>query len=473
MSSATRLPETCRVFLDLSPLPFQPDGTDALVALSPFTIEWGVNSPWDATTPNVLKITLLDQGDRFSRSADLIMGHRITIAPEWGNTESAINFCMFDGYVTDVKILDDAHGRNRLNVTASDRLYILKTDCRKGPTTNTDDSIAKGWQWWIQGTADATLTQWLKFDGINGWWFPYRTYPAPFPAEDRKSFIDWAERQKTRNVNGKYQFEIDRVLFITYQDADSTKIPSFEAIYLRWSIDTVLTGPRVRAGDDNTDITVDSRYADAGNVIIDPDPTLSAADDYYTQVEAKFYHRGDSTSGYKTVEFNQDGSNVTQIEQATRNGESCLSVDVDWTEYDSQTESKFSGVDKTLAINTIRESNRRVRLPEVTFRGDRFSQLFMYCRPRVFTFIGSRFERRAPATHGAWACIGGTLTYDVTNRKSHWTHKVRLFPAVSTASTAPTCSDMRKLTSTATFADCNWKIGALRYVTKTGEEPTT
>ena len=122
-------------------------------------------------------------------------------------------------------------------------------------------------------------------------------------------------------------------------------------------------------------------------------------------------------------------------------------------------------------MNTIRESNRRLRLPEVTFRGDRLNQLFMYCRPTVMVFIGSKFERSVPATYGPWAKIGGTLTYDVTNRKSHWTHKARLFPAVNTKTGTPTCAQMKAMTSTATFADCNWKLGALRYVSKIGEEP--
>lgn len=95
-------------------------------------------------------------------------------------------------------------------------------------------------------------------------------FPTPFSAEQRKSFIDWAQSCRTRQVNSKYQFEIDRTAYISYQSADPKKIPSFEALYLRWTIDTVLTGPRIRTGDDNTDIGVDSRYADAGDVIIDP-----------------------------------------------------------------------------------------------------------------------------------------------------------------------------------------------------------
>lgn len=470
MSSANPLPETCHVYLDLSPLPLQSDDSADLVALSPFTITWGVSNPWDDITPNVLKITLIDQADRFSKSGDLLMGHRLTISPDWGNTATPVNFCLFDGYVTDVQILDHDGGRNRLSVTASDRIYILKTDCRQGPNTNTTANMARGWQWWMQGQTSETVQKWLYYDGVQNYWWPWSIFPTPFSAEQRKSFIDWAQSCRTRQVNSKYQFEIDRTAYISYQSADPKKIPSFEALYLRWTIDTVLTGPRIRTGDDNTDIGVDSRYADAGDVIIDPEPSLSAADEYYTQLEFKYSHRGNG-SGYKTVEFNHDGSRSVQVEQSAREGDTCLSIEANWTQYDNQADSDPGKIDFTLAMNTIRESNRRLRIPEVTFRGDRLNQLFMYCRPTVMVFIGSKFERSAPATYGPWAKIGGTLTYDVTNRKSHWTHKARLFPAVNTKTGTPTCAQMKAMTSTATFADCNWKLGALRYVSKIGEEP--
>lgn len=471
MSGANHLPETCRVYLDSSPLPLQPDDTADLVALSPFTIEWGVAKPWDDISPAVLKITLIDQADRFSQSGALLMGHRLTIAPDWKNTVSPINFCLFDGYVTDIQILDHDGGKNRLSVTASDRIYILRTDCRKGPNTGTSDTLAKGWQWWLQGTTGGTVKEWLYYDGIKSFWWPYDTFSAPFSAEDRKSFIDWARSMRTRKINGTYSFELDRCGFITYQNADPEQVPAFEGQYLRWTTETVLTGPRVRAGDDDTDITVDSRYADAGKVIIDPGPTLSAADDYYTQIEFKYSHRADSTSGYKTVEFNQDGSRIVGIEQITRNGESCLSIDANWTQYDTQADSDPGKIDFTRAVEAVRESNRRLRLPEVTFRGDKLNQLFMYCRPRLVMFIGSKFERRTPATHGPWGVTGGTLTYDATGRKSHWIHKVKLFPAVNTTATEPTCADMKAMKSAAAFNEANWTLGALRYVSKIGEEP--
>ena len=127
MSSANPLPETCHVYLDLSPLPLQSDGSADLVALSPFTITWGVSNPWDDITPNVLKITLIDQADRFSKSGDLLMGHRLTISPDWGNTATPVNFCLFDGYVTDVQILSDAVTLNRFRPPSWSRICTSVT----------------------------------------------------------------------------------------------------------------------------------------------------------------------------------------------------------------------------------------------------------------------------------------------------------------------------------------------------------
>ena len=104
------LPEGCHIFLDLRQLPEAQDGSDDLVPLSPFTIEWGVDNPWDETNPAVLNITLIDQGGRYSKSANGLMGHRLTVRPAWElqgtYNESPLCFALFDGYVTDVQMLD-------------------------------------------------------------------------------------------------------------------------------------------------------------------------------------------------------------------------------------------------------------------------------------------------------------------------------------------------------------------------------
>ena len=74
MSTATRLPEKCRVYLDNTLLPERADGTGLPVPLSPFTIEWGVSAPWDAAVPAVLKIVFIDPDGDYSRVYTTLAG---------------------------------------------------------------------------------------------------------------------------------------------------------------------------------------------------------------------------------------------------------------------------------------------------------------------------------------------------------------------------------------------------------------
>lgn len=478
------LPEGCHIFLDLHQLPETQDGSDDLVPLSPFTIEWGVEKPWDETNPAVLNITLIDQGGRYSKSANGLMGHRLTVRPAWElqgtYNESPLCFALFDGYVTEVQMLDHDGGRNRIKLTASDRIYILRTDCRKGPNDGTDAQAARGYQWWLQGSMHDTLKRWVNFDGIPAFDITYDTFSTPPKASERHSFMDFCERKVTRQIDGKYKFEVDRLFFMAYQDRRADQVPQFRDMRAYWDTDIILTGPTIVLGDYGTNLNDDYRTPSASRVIIDADPTLDSAGDYYTQVEMKYAHRGLTNPGATaaeqaqaatTYEFNVDGSRVAQISTQTRNGETCLSIEAEWTEYPSNAASSAASIDMSRAVNAIAESNNRVRLPELTFRGDKMEQRHLYCRPDVYLFPGSRFDATAPATTGAWCAIGGTLTYDVTGKKSRWTHRVHVWPARNRKSGKPTCADMKKLTSTATFKEADWVLGALRHVTKTGTAP--
>ena len=376
------LPEGCHIFLDLRQLPEAQDGSDDLVPLSPFTIEWGVEKPWDETNPAVLNITLIDQGGRYSKSVNGLMGHRLTVRPAWElqgtYDESPLCFALFDGYVTDVEMLAHDGGRNRIKLTASDRIYILRTDCRKGPNDGTDAQAARGYQWWLQGSMHDTLKRWLNFDGIPAFDITYDTFSTPPKASERHSFMDFCERKVTRQIDGKYNFEVDRLFFMAYQDARADQVPQFRDMRAYWDTDIILTGPTIVLGDYGTNLNDDYRTPAASRVIIDADPTLESAADYYTQVEMKYAHRGLTNPGATAVEqaqaattyeFTVDGSRVAQIATQTRNGETCLSIEAEWTEYPSNAASSAASIDMSRAVNAIAESNNRVRLPELTFRG--------------------------------------------------------------------------------------------------------
>lgn len=478
---ATPMPEGCHILLNLRQLPETPDGSDDLVPLSPFTIQWGVDKPWDKTNPAVLNITLIDQKGRYSKSTRGLIGQRITVRPAWEllgiHTESPLCYALFDGYVTDVEMLDRHGGQNRIKITASDRIYILRTDRRKGPNTGTSDDFARGFQWWLQGNSTPVLERWLAFDGIPAFDIDYYAFEAPPKAVERHSFMDFCDRKVTRSIEGRYCFEIDRLFYMSYQDSRAAAVPQFCDMRAYWDTDVILTGPTIVLGDGSTTINDDFRTPAASRIIIDEKPTLKSADEYYTQVEFRYAHRGLTNPGATaqqqaqaatTYEFNYDGSRVSQISTQTRNGETCLSIEADWTEYPSNTNSDVSRIDMTRAVNALAESNSRVRLPELTFRGDKMESRHMYCRPYVFLFPGSRFDTTLPATTGAWCVIGGTLTYDAKAKNSRWSHRVRVWPARNRKAGNPTCADMKRLASTATFQQADWMLGALRYVNKTG-----
>lgn len=367
MSTATRLPERCRVYLDNTLLPERVNSTGLPVPLSPFTIEWGVSAPWDAAVPAVLKITFIDPDGDYSRVYTTLAGHRITIAPDWtengiDNGPNPVKYCMFDGIITDVQILANDAGHDRLSITASDRIYVLRNDCRKGPNWNQHEEMVQGFQWWPKGNIGPQIKAWLANDGINNYWLPWSTFLAGIKADQKSSLLDWLESVKTRQINGTYTLEINRSVFMSYKGQPST-VPSLEAVYLNWDVETVLAGARIITGDDGTDITRDHRYADAENVLIDENPTLTAPDSYYTQLELRYSHlKLASSSSGQLYEVSQDGSLVKQIETATYEGENCLSVTVNWAD-SGASQNNINVLDTTRAENYLKTQNQRVRLP--------------------------------------------------------------------------------------------------------------
>lgn len=478
--NASPIPEDCRIFLDGEPLPLAPDGSSSLVALSPFSISWGVERPWDDPTPAVLTLRLVDQAGLFTKSSGKLQGHRITVQPTWSvSYPSPVCYCVFDGFVTQVSIDAASSSRQTLTVTASDRLYILRTDRRKGPTDGTTAQAARGFQWWMQGSIAATISRWLAFDGIRSNEMPFSNFSAPLESSVTASFVDWAKRLLTRKPDGKYVLDAGRLFAVTYQSDSTEQVPCLTARSYWWDVELVLMGPSIVTGDDGTNIRDDWRVLDAADIIIDSTATLSMPTDFYTQLEFKYCHRGLTNPGASqdqqaqaatTYTFTHDGSRTTQIETASREGDSALSLEADWTEYPNTPESLASAIDMSPAISQIRESNRRLRIPTPTLRSDRVSQLSIFPRPFVFIPINSRYERSSPSTHGAWLAAGGTLTYDSTSSKGRWSHELKLFPAYSTVlDKSPTCLQMKELDSSASFADCDWTIGALRYITTIGK----
>lgn len=245
-------------------------------------------------------------------------------------------------------------------------------------------------------------------------------------------------------------------------------VPSLEAVYLNWDVETVLAGARIITGDDGTDITRDHRYADAENVLIDENPTLTAPDSYYTQLELRYSHlKLASSSSGQLYEVSQDGSLVKQIETATYEGENCLSVTVNWAD-SGAAQNNINVLDTTRAENYLKTQNQRVRLPRSPSVATCSRRCSSTATPRHHH---NRIALRAYRAGHPWPL--GRHRRHAHLRRDQQTQPLgaqgQTLPAQDTTSQGkPTCAELKKLTA-ATFGQCNWKLGALRYVTKIKE----
>lgn len=463
--------ETARVFLDLTILPFSADGTGRLVAVSPFTIKWGQSAPWDDPTPAVLSITLLDTDGRYSSRIGSLLGSRITVQPNWSNVDKPTDWAVFDGFITDVSLVAD-EPPYRISVTASDRMYVLQTDTAQQPNVGLSATFkGKGYQWWLIGT-NTVVTDRLKANGIEQALFGYNNYPVPREANERVRLTDVMHGKIVRRVDDAYILCANQPMYVHCWNNVG---PTFVMLPVEFSALTILTGAQI-VREDGVNINRDIQTLDAAECRIDPAAELSGPDDYYTQLEVRYYHRSltsaNATDDQRQQEatyytFNQDGSRTERVAGTLREGENVLTLDIEWCEYPDNADSLVSAIDFTPTMDMLRESNVRVRLPSITVysESDVAQQLFEPS-PNVVQIIGSRYEDINPQTHGAWLTLGGTITYDAASRHGHWASELNLYPLHSTAaaSATPTVADMADIDAD-TFASADWKLGALRYVT--------
>lgn len=472
--TATTYPiaEAVRVFLDFDPMPFAADGTGRLVALSPFSIEWGQSAPWDAPTPAVLSITLLDTDGKYSDHVGSLVGRRITVQPAWNNATKPTDWAVFDGFITDVSLVAN-ETPYRISVTASDRMYVLQNDTAQQPNTGVSPAYqGKGYQWWLIGT-NTVISDRLKADGIEQVFYSYRNYPIPQAASDRVKLTDMIRGKIVRgSTDDGFTLYANQPMYVHCWNNIG---PTFVMQPVEWTALAILTGAQiVRA--DGVDINTDNQTLDAAVCHIDANAELSATDDYYTQLEVRYSHRSltnaNATEAQRQQEatyytFNQDGARLVRVDGSARDGENVLTIDVEWCEYETTAESLVSSIDLTPTVDMLREANARVRLPNVTvYSGSGAAQELFRPAPWPVQIIGSRYESINPQTHGAWLILGGTITYDATERRGHWASELALYPLHSTAaaSATPTISAMTRMDAD-TFAAGDWKLGALRYVT--------
>lgn len=485
-----KIVESCGVWLDARQLPVNAtDTSDDMVVLSPIEIAWGVSQPWDTPVAAVATLTLIDPKGRYAASVRALNGKRITIRPlydDWAystNAAAADNlayYAVFDGYITEAKI-DTSQSTPRIKITAADKLRNAARDTRQWPNSGIEAKYAKGYQGWTIGTTN-TISDRLKSVGIPYNIHSYSTYPVPYEATEKVSTIDMLSGIRTQLSGSRYYWRYSAPPYLSYFAKDEFSAPTYSQygfVYNpRFALVDGGTAYYVTIENQNrteTPLTDSYMFIDAGKILCDKSAVMSVPQKI-TDLKLGFYHRtltnSNATDDQRAQEatyytWSQDGERLVTIEESTVAADkNILEFTTRWTDYTGQTQ--FSSVDVSGLVDSIRESNQRIRLPEISMRSDKlqFASLFATA-PKLFTFFASKFETINADTHGAWLSLGGTLAYDATRKKGRWTNTITdLWPlpdVIAQQSVWPTFADWRQMSSADTFAQGTWKLGVLRY----------
>lgn len=480
--------ESCGIWMDGRQLPVTvAEASDDLVALSPIEISWGVSKPWDTPTAAVASLTLADPHGRYSKSLRALTGKRITIRPlysDWTYTAANGNdnlayYAVFDGMITSAEI-DMSHDIPRIKITAADRLRNAALDTRQWPNINIDANRAKGYQGWQIG-ATSTVADRLKSIGIGGSTFSYTTFPVPYEKSESVSIIDFLSNIWTQTINGKLVWRYNAPPFLSYVPDDPFTAP----VYRQYGH---IYNPRFIQidGGTATEIEIDngvrtqtalgkhSVHLDSMDILCDDSSTLSIPSKI-TDLKLAYFHRtlsnASATDSQRAQEdtyytWSQDAERLVIVDDSSAADKTIQEFTTRWTDYDNET--KFASVDVSGLVESIQTSNRRIRLPEISFRSDKITNSKWYAtKPNIFAPYANRFEPINADTHGAWLTLGGVLTYDAARQIGRWKNTITnlwpLPPAIAEQSQWPTFSDWEAMSSADTFAQGSWKFGVLRY----------
>ncbi|MCI1868617.1 hypothetical protein [Bifidobacterium crudilactis] len=476
--------DTAFVYLDGRPLPIRLDTEgDLPSALAPFTLTWGTKTPWDDLEPCILAISLIDPTGAYSKNQANIQGRTLEI---YNSQQDPMP--MFSGTITSAKLTNlNENGRTRLDVTASDKAWNIKTDTAKGPTA--DDRVYKGYQW-----AGSDFFNWVgerfRADGIASYAsVAGGVYGSDPLATERISVYDVMKNKRSDHSTTPPTIRFGQATYVTSFDSQQANNVWLTYLSLPWNRTLTLTGHLIIMPDDyfNTafdgDMMKSTIIEQARNIQIDKTATVTPPDDFYSQAEIKYYSRSVTNPGVSTTEqdkgstvmtFSQDQSRILRIDTGSREGENVLDIDMD--EYvnaegsavsDDMNIAKF---DVSGIIAAVHENNSRLRLPELTFYSKRVKSIWRYIpKPCRLIILGSKFERFFPDIHGPWISISGVVTFNPKNPKGAWSHTINVFPSPMPDSYGtPTIADLKAINDAdGQLSNCNYPLGAFRYVTNT------
>lgn len=479
--AVTPINPNCAVFLDSQRLSdvrddHDPTALSGLVPLSPISITWGPEHPWDDLEPSVLSMRFLDADHAYSGNQRALTGRRLTVRPDYANPFPA--FAMFDGFISSVSAEETDRG-SILTVKASSRLLNLLRDKRQGPANGLSPAYQnKGYQW-LASDFYGAVSQRLIDAGYTGSTIASAMYGAPRPAADPISVFDILRDSRTTSgaTSGTYQLNVDMCMFDDYRDTNMKVVPWVFVSRMMQTRLLVCTGSRllVQRGTEYTDHR-DSIGIIRAKYLALPDTTELSASDQYTAVQVSYYHRtytnASATDAQRQTEatywtYSKDGQRTVSVPNAVTDAPNILSLDLNWCEY-SDAPSQVANIDFSPALKSLSEYNARTKLPELTLYGDApVHQMHLDSLPHVIQILGSKFEADYPATHGSWLILGGEITYDSKRRKSPWAHRLRLFPVPPnpSAPAPPTCRDWRvQIDGNIDYTSADWDFGACRYI---------
>lgn len=473
--------QRCAVYLDSQRLATVRDDSDTtamngLVPLSPISIMWGPEHPWDDLEPSVLSMRFLDADHAYSGNQRSLTGRRLTVRPDDSGPFPA--FAMFDGFISSSSAEETAKG-SIVTVKASSRLLNLLRDTRQGPANGlTPVYQNNGYQWSTANFYDA-VSQRVADAGYAGSTLESAMYGAPRPAADPISvFSIIRDSRTTKNApSTTYQLNVDMCMFDDYRDNNTALVPWLFVARMVQPRLLVCTGSRLLVSRSGTYTDHrDSIGVIRAKYLALPDKPELSASEQYTAVQVSYYHRtytnSTATDDQRRTEatywtYSKDGQRTVAVPGAVTDAPNTLSLDLNWCEY-SDAPSQVANIDFSPALASLSEYNARTNLPDLTLYGDApVHQIHLDSRPHVIQILGSQYEADYPGTHGSWLILGGEITYDSTRRKSPWAHRLRLFPVPPNPSAPPppTCRDWSlQIDANINYTSADWDFGACRYI---------
>lgn len=485
------------------------DHAEDVAALAGFSIQWGAAGIDTQPDPSVMSFTLRDRTGWLTGRALTLAGARVLVQiseqPTWGrlradmgawsaqrmrlyamhqaytpglpSSMSSTATTLFDGLIQnggDARQYGDGW---LLELSATGRMILWKRMQKQGPTSS-EARYAK--VHWVGGIADrvaelnrratASEAPTVSTSGLDA-----TTSVAPYKLDDYPSQLDLLHRTFAHEPMWPVWYE--------YPDRNKSRLD-----YMPFGA-PVTIGADVSGRLTVTDWTGETLDGlDAADVITDDEQSLTIPEPV-TQfvIQGKTAKASDGA-----LEFDQHETTLTDMGRLPANlkaTQSSVTVEADVVTADESggVWARAGGsvwapadADREAFARLLVTIDRRLRPATVVFDGRKLdpathARLYLTASSGPLVIQGAITSRLAgddakPSAGGAWASIGGTLTYQWSAGKPHLRNEVTLWPLPVAAATATTWASMGAWP--ATWSQCALTLAELSLV-HTYQQPTT